>query len=215
MNSGCPSLTLGAPKCFTRTLKVFLTWDCKLDSLNLLQQCVTNNVSVLFSEHVKTLLLGVTSTRESPGLDSVLCSPGVFSPFFVHQLPESESVPALMLSRDSVPLSLSVCLSLLKGFALYLLKTMESIMWERNELFYRNTWQSLPGIKLWSPTDPENKQYSKQHCLLRRLSSKLMVDMHFYETSPFIFVAFSKVLLLEHMCITLGEGHGRVCNIRI
>lgn len=57
-------------------------------------------------------------------------------------------------------------------------------MWERNELFYRKMWQSLPGIKLWSPTDPDNKQYSKQHCLSRRLSSKLMVDMHFMRPHP-------------------------------
>lgn len=185
MNSGCPSLTLGAPKCFTRILKVPHMGLQTVESLNLLQQCVTNNVSVLFSEHVKTLPLGVTSTRESPGLDSVLCSPGVFCPLL------STSCVSLNLCRPEcclVSLSLCLflcacpCLSLAKGFALYLLKIMESIMWERNELFYRNMWQSLPGIKLRTPTDPYNKEHSKQHCLssnICTLSSKLMVDVCF------------------------------------
>lgn len=161
-----------------------------VDSLNLLQQCVALSVSVLFREHIKALPLGVISTRESPDLDSVPCSPDAFCPFSSIScvslnlcLPECSLVNlSLCLFPCACP-----CLSLEKGFALCLLKNMESIMWERNELFYRNMWQSLPGIKLRTPTDPYNKEHSKQHCLssnICMLSSKLMVVMHFMRPQP-------------------------------
>lgn len=103
-------------------------------------------------------------------------------------------------------------LSLTDSFALYLLKCTESITWWRNRILLKKSLTEFyKGLSHWlqlNPTDPDNKH----HCLStnnHKLLSAFMVDFRKL-LSTSVFAALRK----WHTCITLGQGHGRIYNLR-
>jgi hypothetical protein len=97
-----------------------------------------------------------------------------------------------------------------KGLFLCVLKSTESITWEEGMGYFLNRVSqeilSLAPTQL-TPTDPENKLYYKNYCLLTKikmLHSTFMVGIHIISLfSTFVPVAFSK----QYTYIFLGQGH--------
>lgn len=136
---------------------------------------------------------------------------------FVPVLCEPESVPPSMLSCKftPVPVSVSVYLSFTESFC--------SVFTEQHRKLQvggmRGTLQKsqtdfYKGLSLCS-RDPDNKQVST---IKHMLYPRFMANIHFIRTTwPYIMFSSNVCIItyIKHMCLTLGQGHGRVHNLRL
>lgn len=131
------------------------------------------------------------------------------------------SVPAWSLSRESVPVLLSVSMSVSfpgKGLCSVIIEQHRKHHWRRNEGYFTETFNRVSqGIKPLTPTDPNwpnNIQYCKHHLSSnsQMMCSTYTVDMHAtILLSTSVFAVFSK----WYTHITPSQRHRRVHNLRL